>query len=145
MPKISLCSFIYIKPNCILLVLNITRSYADQQSASLNSPEVTADQYPQTLNKIKKKSCVTNCVQQNYDNADACDSFQTFCGSPKRTILLDDIDDVEDEEDLQDHLEIHFQKPSNYGGEIESIKYISTGKTLHAFFCEDMVEMEDWL
>lgn len=69
--------------------------------------------------------------------------FQTFCGTPKRTILLDDIDDVEDEEDLQDHLEIHFQKPSNYGGEIESIKYISTGKTLHAFFCEDMVEMED--
>ncbi|XP_070831389.1 N-myc-interactor isoform X1 [Chaetodon trifascialis] len=60
--------------------------------------------------------------------------FQTFCGSPKRTILLDDIDDMEDEEDLQDHLEIHFQKPSNYGGEIESIKYISRGKALQAFF-----------
>ncbi|KAM3862356.1 N-myc-interactor [Diretmus argenteus] len=69
--------------------------------------------------------------------------FQTFCGAPKRTILLDDIENIVYEEDLQDHLEIHFQKPSNYGGEIESIKYISTGKTLHAFFCEDAAEMED--
>ncbi|TDH07250.1 hypothetical protein EPR50_G00121600 [Perca flavescens] len=63
--------------------------------------------------------------------------FQTFCGAPKRTILLDDIEDKEDEEDLQDHLEIHFQKPSNYGGEIESIKYISRGKkALHALFSD---------
>ncbi|XP_076603073.1 N-myc-interactor isoform X2 [Chaetodon auriga] len=70
--------------------------------------------------------------------------FQTFCGSPKRTILLDDIDDMEDEEDLQDHLEIHFQKPSNYGGEIESIKYISRGKALQAFFlCESTVKMDE--
>ncbi|XP_044073644.1 N-myc-interactor [Siniperca chuatsi] len=67
--------------------------------------------------------------------------FQTFCGSPERTILLDDIKDVKDEEDLQDHLEIHFQKPSNYGGEIECIKYISRGKALQAFFlCEDSVD-----
>ncbi|XP_024862725.1 N-myc-interactor isoform X2 [Kryptolebias marmoratus] len=63
--------------------------------------------------------------------------FQTFCGSAKRTVLLDGIKDVEDEEDLQDHLEIHFQKPSNSGGEIESIKYVSEGKVLQAFFCED--------
>ncbi|KAJ4932923.1 hypothetical protein JOQ06_029761 [Pogonophryne albipinna] len=64
-------------------------------------------------------------------------SFQTFCGSPKRTVLLEDIEDKEEEEDLQDHLEIHFQKPSNYGGEIESIRYLSGGKALQAFFCED--------
>ncbi|KAL3056813.1 hypothetical protein OYC64_019316 [Pagothenia borchgrevinki] len=63
--------------------------------------------------------------------------FQTFCGSPKRTVLLEDIEDKEEEEDLQDHLEIHFQKPSNYGGEIESIRYLSGGKALQAFFCED--------
>lgn len=68
--------------------------------------------------------------------------FQTFCGTPKRTILLDGIEDIEDEEDLLDHLEIHFQKPNNYGGEIESIEYISTGKMLEAVFCEDMVERE---
>lgn len=68
--------------------------------------------------------------------------FQTFCGCPKRTILLDDIQDMVDEEDLQDHLEIHFQKPSNSGGEIESIKYIAKGKALEAFFCDDTEEME---
>ncbi|KAK5861618.1 hypothetical protein PBY51_023000 [Eleginops maclovinus] len=65
--------------------------------------------------------------------------FQTFCGSPKRTVLLEDIEDKEEEEDLQDHLEIHFQKPSNYGGEIESIRYLSGGKALQAFFCEDQM------
>ncbi|XP_040913614.1 N-myc-interactor [Toxotes jaculatrix] len=72
--------------------------------------------------------------------------FQTFCGSPKRTILLDhikDIKDIMDDEDLQDHLEIHFQKPSNCGGEIESIKYTSGGTALQAFFCEDMEERDD--
>lgn len=87
-------------------------------------------------------SCVT--VHSN-DNANAGDSFQTFCGYPKRTILLDDIEDREDEEDLQDHLEIHFQKPSNYGGEIEHVRYTSRGKALQAFFlCEDTAEMDDW-
>lgn len=70
------------------------------------------------------------------------DWFQTFCGRPKRTILLDDIQDMVDEEDLQDHLEIHFQKPSNSGGEIESIKYLSKGNALQAFFCEDTENME---
>lgn len=68
--------------------------------------------------------------------------FQTFCGTPKRTLLLDDIKDVHDindDEEIQDLVEIHFQKPSNYGGEIESIKYISGGKVLQAFFSEDTV------
>ncbi|XP_010878232.2 N-myc-interactor [Esox lucius] len=68
--------------------------------------------------------------------------FQTFCGIPRRSIILNDIEDVQDEEDLQDHLEIHFQKPSNYGGEVECIKYISRGKKIKAFFSEDTAEME---
>ncbi|XP_035772287.1 N-myc-interactor [Neolamprologus brichardi] len=71
--------------------------------------------------------------------------FQTFCGCPKRTILLDDIQDMVDEEDLQDHLEIHFQKPSNSGGEIESIKYIAKPKVLQAFLCESTEEKDDSL
>ncbi|XP_062390722.1 N-myc-interactor isoform X1 [Sardina pilchardus] len=64
--------------------------------------------------------------------------FQTYCGTPKRSILLRGIQDAMDEEDLQDHLEIHFQKPSNYGGEVESIKYVSTGNEVKAFFSEDV-------
>ncbi|XP_035460766.2 N-myc-interactor isoform X2 [Scophthalmus maximus] len=69
--------------------------------------------------------------------------FQTFCGAPKRTILLDDIEDIEEEEDLQDHLEIHFQKKSNCGGDIQSIKYISGGKVMQALFCEEAGKRED--
>ncbi|KAM6978384.1 N-myc-interactor [Tautogolabrus adspersus] len=70
--------------------------------------------------------------------------FQTFCGSSRRTVLLDGIEEVVDQEELQDHLEIHFQKPRNYGGEIESIKYVSREeKHLLAFFnCEKEEEEE---
>ncbi|XP_069011314.1 N-myc-interactor-like isoform X2 [Embiotoca jacksoni] len=69
--------------------------------------------------------------------------FQTFCGAPKRTVLLDGIEDTGDEEELQDHLEIHFQKPSNSGGEIESLKYVSGKKTLLAFFGDDMMQVDN--
>ncbi|KAM8856026.1 N-myc-interactor isoform 2-T3 [Spinachia spinachia] len=63
--------------------------------------------------------------------------FQNFCGSPRRTILLEDIEDKGDEEDLLDHLEIYFQKPSNHGGEIKRIEYTPRGKALQVFFSED--------
>ncbi|XDV29936.1 hypothetical protein PO909_032955 [Leuciscus waleckii] len=66
--------------------------------------------------------------------------FQTYSGAPNRTVLLGGIQELMDEEDLQDHLEIHFQKPSNYGGEVENIKYVPGGKELTAFFCEDGIE-----
>lgn len=82
---------------------------------------------------------------QSNNKAIFYDLFQTFCGCPKRTILLDDIQDMVDEEDLQDHLEIHFQKPSNSGGEIESIKYIAKPKVLQAFLCESTEEKDDSL
>ncbi|CAL8388597.1 unnamed protein product [Gadus morhua 'NCC'] len=62
------------------------------------------------------------------------EGFQAFCGAPERTVLLDKIRDVEDEEDMADILEIFFQKQTNSGGEIESIKYISRGKELLALF-----------
>lgn len=52
-------------------------------------------------------------------------------------MLLGGIQGLMDEEDLQDHLEIHFQKPSNYGGEVENIQYVPDGKELTAFFSED--------
>ncbi|XP_014028959.1 interferon-induced 35 kDa protein homolog [Salmo salar] len=68
--------------------------------------------------------------------------FLTFCGTPKRTILLNDIEYILDEEDLRDYLEIHFQNPSNYGGEMECIKHVSRGKEVKAFFTEDAAEVE---
>ncbi|KTF77910.1 hypothetical protein cypCar_00042036 [Cyprinus carpio] len=68
--------------------------------------------------------------------------FQTYSGAPHRTVLLGGIQALMDEEDLQDHLEIHFQKPSNYGGEVENIRYVPDGSLLTAFFSEDGKEKE---
>ncbi|XP_074856987.1 N-myc-interactor isoform X2 [Carettochelys insculpta] len=65
------------------------------------------------------------------------EKFQIFSGISKRTLLLSGTHEVEeDEESMQDMIEIHFQKPSNDGGEIESIKYVATGTKL-AYFEED--------
>ncbi|XP_036401800.1 N-myc-interactor-like isoform X2 [Megalops cyprinoides] len=68
--------------------------------------------------------------------------FQTFCGVSKRTVLLSGIEDIQEEEDQQDLLEIHFQKPSSHGGEVENIKYLSRGKNAEAIFTEDTTEPE---
>ncbi|NXU36282.1 NMI protein, partial [Drymodes brunneopygia] len=60
--------------------------------------------------------------------------FQPYCRVSKKTILLKGIPEVEeDEESVQDMIEIHFQKPSNGGGEIEKIKYISKGAACVCF------------
>lgn len=60
--------------------------------------------------------------------------FQPHCRVSKKTILLKGIPEVEeDEESVQDMIEIHFQKPSNGGGEIEQIKYISRGAAYVCF------------
>lgn len=59
---------------------------------------------------------------------------QPYCRVSKKTILLKGIPEVEeDEESVQDMIEIHFQKPSNGGGEIEKIKFTSTGATYVCF------------
>ncbi|XP_069717701.1 N-myc-interactor isoform X2 [Phaenicophaeus curvirostris] len=56
------------------------------------------------------------------------EKFQLFQGISKKTILLEGIEETDDdEESVQDMIEIHFQKPSNSGGEIEKIKYVSEG------------------
>ncbi|NXC42168.1 NMI protein, partial [Penelope pileata] len=60
--------------------------------------------------------------------------LQLFSGISKKTILLTGIKETEDdEESVQDMIEIHFQKPSNGGGETESIKYVSKGATWVCF------------
>ncbi|XP_048341320.1 N-myc-interactor [Sphaerodactylus townsendi] len=63
--------------------------------------------------------------------------FEMFSGICKRTLLLTEIQNVaEDEESMQDLIAIHFQKPSNGGGEVEFIKYVSEG-TKVAYFKTD--------
>uniref|UniRef100_A0A8C4VB04 N-myc and STAT interactor n=1 Tax=Falco tinnunculus TaxID=100819 RepID=A0A8C4VB04_FALTI len=62
------------------------------------------------------------------------EKFQVYCGISKKTILLKGIQETEeDEESVQDMIEIHFQKPSNSGGEIDKIKYVSKGVTWVCF------------
>ncbi|XP_067891029.1 N-myc-interactor isoform X2 [Heterodontus francisci] len=68
------------------------------------------------------------------------EKFQTFNGICKRTVLLTDIKNAMEEEELQDKLEIHFQKPSNHGGEVESVQYVPKDKHLTVYFEEDREE-----
>ncbi|XP_067268905.1 interferon-induced 35 kDa protein homolog isoform X1 [Pseudorasbora parva] len=54
-----------------------------------------------------------------------------------RTVLLTGIPDIMVKDNLQDNLEIHFQKTTNGGGEVESILYNPLGHIILALFEED--------
>ncbi|XP_056608975.1 interferon-induced protein 35 [Triplophysa dalaica] len=58
-----------------------------------------------------------------------------------RTVQLTAIPAIMEQDNLQDHLEIHFQKAANGGGEVESIIYNPMGHTTLAVFVEDSVEV----
>ncbi|XP_027520712.1 interferon-induced 35 kDa protein isoform X1 [Corapipo altera] len=54
-----------------------------------------------------------------------------------RTVLLSGIPDVLFDESMRDTLEIHFQKPSLGGGEVDALAYVPAGWTGRAVFVED--------
>ncbi|NXO76145.1 IN35 protein, partial [Sitta europaea] len=54
-----------------------------------------------------------------------------------RTVLLLGIPDVLSEESIRDALEIHFQKGSRGGGEVDALAYVPVGQTGVAVFEED--------
>ncbi|NWI82169.1 IN35 protein, partial [Dryoscopus gambensis] len=54
-----------------------------------------------------------------------------------RTVLLLGIPDVLSEEAMSDTLEIHFQKASRGGGEVDALAYVPAGRTGVAMFVED--------
>ncbi|NXX17110.1 IN35 protein, partial [Podargus strigoides] len=54
-----------------------------------------------------------------------------------RTVLLSGIPDVLGEEPMKDTLEIHFQKASRGGGEVEALAYVPAGQQGVAIFTED--------
>ncbi|NWV01699.1 IN35 protein, partial [Upupa epops] len=54
-----------------------------------------------------------------------------------RTVLLSGIPDVLGEEPLRDALEIHFQKSSRGGGEVDALDYIPAGRLGVAVFTQD--------
>ncbi|NWS21133.1 IN35 protein, partial [Pachyramphus minor] len=55
-----------------------------------------------------------------------------------RTVLLSGIPDVLAEESMRDTLEIHFQKASRGGGEVDALAYVPAGQTGVAVFVEDI-------
>ncbi|NXG71016.1 IN35 protein, partial [Baryphthengus martii] len=55
-----------------------------------------------------------------------------------RTVLLSGIPDVLDEEAMRDALEIHFQKTSRGGGEVDALDYVPAGRLGVAVFTEDV-------
>lgn len=54
-----------------------------------------------------------------------------------RTVLLSGIPDVLGEEAMRDTLEIHFQKASRGGGEVDALTYVPAGRQGVAVFMED--------
>lgn len=59
---------------------------------------------------------------------------QMFSGTSRKTVLLTGINaEQKDEENVEDMIEIHFQKPSNGGGEVDQVTYIPKG-TKTAYF-----------
>ncbi|NXA90839.1 IN35 protein, partial [Melanocharis versteri] len=54
-----------------------------------------------------------------------------------RTVLLLGIPDVLSDESMRDALEIHFQKDSRGGGEVDELAYVPAGRTGVAVFVED--------
>ncbi|OXB55280.1 hypothetical protein ASZ78_014074 [Callipepla squamata] len=55
-----------------------------------------------------------------------------------RTVLLSGIPDVLAEEPMRDALEIHFQKVSRGGGEVDVLSYVPAGRRAVAVFREDV-------
>ncbi|XP_071674104.1 interferon-induced 35 kDa protein isoform X2 [Patagioenas fasciata] len=55
-----------------------------------------------------------------------------------RTVLLSGIPDVLGQEAMRDTLEIHFQKASRGGGEVDALAYVPAGRQAVAVFTEDV-------
>ncbi|XP_069809189.1 interferon-induced 35 kDa protein [Dendropsophus ebraccatus] len=54
-----------------------------------------------------------------------------------RTVLITGIPDIKDEDTMNDLLEIHFQKESNEGGEVQKLFYCPEGKNAVVVFEDD--------
>ncbi|KAJ7345760.1 hypothetical protein JRQ81_001710 [Phrynocephalus forsythii] len=65
------------------------------------------------------------------------EKFHKFSGISRKTVLLRGIQtEEEDDENVEDMIAIHFQKPSNGGGEVEKVKYVRKGTKI-AYFEND--------
>ncbi|NWW93504.1 IN35 protein, partial [Rhynochetos jubatus] len=83
------------------------------------------------IGKGKYELKISPCVSGDISN------LQLQPSRCPRTILLSGIPDVLGEEPMRDTLEIHFQKASRGGGEVESLAYVPAGRQGLAVFLED--------
>ncbi|XP_036254951.1 interferon-induced 35 kDa protein [Molothrus ater] len=83
------------------------------------------------IGKGKYKIKVSPCMSGDISN------LQLQPSRCPRTVLLLGIPDVLSVESMRDALEIHFQKASRGGGEVDALAYVPAGRTGVAVFVED--------
>ncbi|XP_056368040.1 interferon-induced 35 kDa protein [Oenanthe melanoleuca] len=83
------------------------------------------------IGKVEYKVKISPCMNGDISN------LQLQPSRCPRTVLLLGIPDVLSEESMRDALEIHFQKASRGGGEVDSLAYVPAGRTGVAVFVED--------
>ncbi|NXF11845.1 IN35 protein, partial [Smithornis capensis] len=84
------------------------------------------------IGKGKYKVKISPCMNGDITN------LQLQPSRCPRTVLLLGISDVLEEESMRDTLEIHFQKASRGGGEVDALAYVPAGQMGVAVFVEDM-------
>uniref|UniRef100_A0A8C5NN04 Interferon induced protein 35 n=1 Tax=Junco hyemalis TaxID=40217 RepID=A0A8C5NN04_JUNHY len=83
------------------------------------------------IGKGKYKIKISPCMSGDVSN------LQLQPSRCPRTVLLLGIPDVMSVESMRDALEIHFQKASRGGGEVDALAYVPAGRTGVAVFVED--------
>ncbi|XP_021388516.2 interferon-induced 35 kDa protein [Lonchura striata] len=83
------------------------------------------------IGKGKYKIKISPCMSGDISN------LQLQPSRCPTTVLLLGIPDVLSEESMRDALEIHFQKASRGGGEVDALAYVPAGRTGVAEFVED--------
>ncbi|KAM4626402.1 N-myc-interactor [Discoglossus pictus] len=87
--------------------------------------EITANGFPY---EVSVQPCVNLQLKK----------LQMFTGISPKTVLLNEVNsDGDNEEEVQDAIEIHFQKPSNGGGEVEKVVFNKASNKM-AHFENDM-------
>ncbi|XP_038019159.1 interferon-induced 35 kDa protein-like [Motacilla alba alba] len=86
------------------------------------------------IGKEKYKIRISPCMTGDISN------LQLQPSRCPRTVLLLGIPDVLSVDSMRDALEIHFQKASRGGGEVDALAYVPAGRTAMAVFVEDTDE-----
>ncbi|XP_418132.1 interferon-induced 35 kDa protein [Gallus gallus] len=111
--------------DCGQVVLTFTQDGVAEQL-------ITRGQVQVPIGKTKYKLKISPYMSGDVTNLQLQPSHCT------RTVLLSGIPDVLAEEPMRDALEIHFQKDSRGGGEVDVLGYVPAGRWAVAVFREDM-------